>query len=184
MTGYLVLCARVMIGAVLLVSVAGKTHGRLAFGEFQNWLRDLTVIPQRLTTAVAVTMVAAEAAAVALLAFPMTLALGLAWAAATFAIFAASIAWIAHLGVSVPCRCFGTSARPLGLSQIVRDIALALVAAWAAVSAYLEPQPVPPAPGVAAALLLGAAATVLVIRLDDVVELFVPLTRHISPLPK
>ncbi len=177
MTSYLVLCARVTVGAVLFAAVIGKTRGRRALGEFLAWLRALRVIPQRLTTAVAVTLMVAETAALVLLSFRVTAAFGLAFAAAMFAVFTVAIAWITHRGVVLPCRCFGASARPLGIAHVLRNLALALVAGCAAGAAYLGPWLEPPVSSVLAALLLGGAAALILIGLDDVIELFTPSRR-------
>jgi hypothetical protein len=43
MTGYLLVCARAMVGVVLFVSAASKVRSRAAFAGFGAWLRQLTV---------------------------------------------------------------------------------------------------------------------------------------------
>jgi len=168
MTGYLLVSARALLGAVLLVSAGSKTRGRAAFAGFAAWLGQLTVVPANRIKPVAVLVVAAEAVAVPLLAIPATAILGLALAAGLMVMFAAAIGAVTRRGVSVPCRCFGVSARPLGAAHVTRNILLAAVAAAAAVAASVSRGSGPGASGTALALLTGIAAAAVIVRLDDI----------------
>jgi hypothetical protein len=103
-----------MTGTVFSVSVVSKVRSRSAFGGFLGWLRELKVVPARLTGTGAVFLITLEVMIAALLAFPATAALGLAAAAGVLVAFGVSMALIARRGPSMPCRCFGASARPMG----------------------------------------------------------------------
>jgi methylamine utilization protein MauE len=168
MTGYLLVSARGLVAAVLLVSAGSKLRGRAAFAGFGAWLGQLTVVPANRVTPVAALVAAAEAVAVPLLAIPATAIPGLALAAGLMAAFAAAIGVVTRRGVSVPCRCFGVSARPLGAAHVTRNILLAAVALAAAAVAALRPGPAPGPADTALALLTGVAAAAVIVRLDDI----------------
>ncbi|MEO3748741.1 MauE/DoxX family redox-associated membrane protein [Plantactinospora sp. B5E13] len=176
MTGYLVLVARFLVGAVLAVSIATKVGGRTAFPDFLGWLRELTVVPHRYVRTVGVAMLTTETAALVLLVPTATSVAGLTLAAVTIAGFAGSIAWLSRRGVSVPCRCFGVSTRPMGRAEVIRNVLLSLLAGAAAVAAPAARQPELAQPETLLAALFGGAVALFVIRLDDVLELFAP--RH------
>ena len=44
MSGYLLVCARAMVGLVLFVSAGSKVRSRAAFTGFGTWLGQLTVV--------------------------------------------------------------------------------------------------------------------------------------------
>jgi hypothetical protein len=171
MSGQAVLTVRVMLALVLLVSVISKTRGRSAFAVFRHWVGELRVVPERLSATVAATLTAGEAVALALLVVPATAVAGLALTAAIMLVFAAAIAVIIRRGVSVPCRCFGGSSRPMGRLEIARNLVLALLAASTAAVALLTSAPglsAPhaSAPGAVAAIAAGAALAAAAVRLD------------------
>jgi len=168
MTGYLLVFARAMVGVVLFVSAWSKVRSRAAFAGFGAWLEQLTVVSTNLTRVVAVLVVTAEAVAVPLLVIPVTAVPGLMLAAVVMLAFAALIRVVTRRGVSVPCRCFGASTRPLGAAHITRNILLAAVAVASAVLAYLGPGHGLNAADTGLALLSGTAAAAVIIRLDDI----------------
>jgi hypothetical protein len=168
-TGYLLLCARVMTATVFSVSVLSKVRSRSEFASFIDWFAKLKVVSPSLTRTGAVLLITLEVAIAALLAVPATAAFGLATAAAVLVGFGMSMALIARRGPSVPCRCFGSSTRPMGATQIARNLALAAIAAAAAaLGASCVTHPA----DTVLAVLSGAAAAALIIRLDDILELF------------
>lgn len=106
-----------------------------------------------------------------LLAARVTEMAGLALAASLLTAFSVGIAVSARQGPPVPCRCFGPSETPFGYRHVVRNsllIAVAVTGGLAATpggSSELHP---------AAIVVAVAAACVaaLVIRVDDLVDLF------------
>jgi hypothetical protein len=182
MAVFLTLTARVLTGVVLVVSIAAKTRTAGERAEFTRWVRSLGAVPPPYVPRAAATLVGAECAVVVLLALPWTGPAGLALAAALLLFFAAAIAWVGHHGVTVPCRCFGNSARPMGRAQILRNVALAGAAAAAAAGPVQPDRPLAAADATLA-VLLGATTALVVTRLDDIAELFSPSHREAPPIP-
>ncbi|MDT7727581.1 MAG: hypothetical protein QOI21_4157 [Actinomycetota bacterium] len=170
MIAFGVLAARIVIGLVLVVSLTQKT---LRPKDFTRWLTRLDVVPGSWAGVVATAMAGVEAVAVVLLALPGTYRAGLGLAAVVTAFFAASIFWLARRGTTEPCHCFGASStRPMGRTEIVRNLVLTAVAGVAAVAG---PQPSLAFGDGLLAVSLGGALAVLTVRLDDLVWLFAPL---------
>lgn len=169
MTGYLVLVARCLLAAVLLLSTTTKVSGRASFQAFRDWVRDLTVVPPRWVTRVAVLMTAVEAITLLMLALPATYPAGLILAALVMASFAGSAAVLVRRGITVPCRCFGAASagRPMGATEIVRNILLTAIATSAAAAAVLAAPPIPAGAAIILAILLGGALGLVGTRLDD-----------------
>ncbi|MEN3308412.1 MAG: hypothetical protein V7603_4614 [Micromonosporaceae bacterium] len=174
MTGLLVLTVRTVLALILLVSLATKARDRAGF---LDWVRTLAVVPQRSVPAVGTALAAAEGAALVLLVLPPTQAAGLVLAGCVLAFFAGAVGWIVRRGVSVACRCFGESSKPMGTTEVIRNALLSLAAWSAALAALLGAAPLPPAADAAPALLLGTGLALVVVRLDDIVQLFSPLPR-------
>ena len=126
-------------------------------------------MPASLTGTGGVLLITLEVAIAALLAFRATAVFGLAAAAGVLVAFGVSMALIARREPSVPCRCFGASARPMGVTLVARNLALAAITAAAAA---LGPSRLTHPADTALAVLSGAAAAALIIRLDDILELF------------
>jgi hypothetical protein len=166
--GYLVLSTRCLLCAVLLVSVSTKL---LDFPAFLDWVRRLTVVPERRVPTVGVLMTVAETATLVLLIVPAWLA-GLVSAAVTMSFFAGSAVFLVRRGIAVPCRCFGEATAPMGVVEIVRNTLLTAVATAAAAVTVLDPQPTPPAPAIILAILLGGAIGLVITRLDDLRLMF------------
>ena len=122
-------------------------------------------------------MVTAEAASLTLLVLPATAALGLAAAGCVVAFFAGATGWLIRRGITVPCQCFGTSTKPMGAAELVRNLLLTAVSWSAALALFLGARPAPSASDGLPAAVLGVALALVVVRLDDVVELFRPLGR-------
>jgi hypothetical protein len=120
-------------------------------------------------------VVVAEAGVAVLIAVPATARFGLAAAAGLAALLVVGISVALLRDDAVPCRCFGArSQRPLGRVHQARGAVLAGTGAVGFAAA--DPAAVHAA-GVAVAVAVGAVAAVLLIRLDDLVELF-----HAQPL--
>ncbi len=156
----------------------GKLRGRAAFREFAATTRVLLIasspvsrISHATARVVGGAVVAAEASVVLLLLVPGAGRIGLGLAMVLMAAFGHGIAAAIRRGVRTSCRCFGASSTPLGARHLVRNAALFLVAATG-----LLIGPVGDA-DLAGLVVAGGAAAVLallVVRLDDLVDLFTP----------
>ena len=161
---------RCAIAVVFVVSTASKLTSRSAFADFVASARNIGGLRRRQAGPVATVVIAVEAAAAVLTAVPATAAAGLCLSTGVLVGFAYAVARAVRQRRAGPCRCFGPSRTPLGRGQVVRNLALAVVA----VSGVLAGQPgtVTPA-GAALAICGGALAAAVVIRFDEIVELFV-----------
>ena len=175
-------------GCVYLASATAKLRGRAAYRAFAAGLAETGLIARRLLPVAAAALAACEAlvavsaAAGAVLtaadttgAVAVTVcAIGLA--IALTGVLAAGIAVILHRGVSARCACFGSAAeRPLGRPQLARNLgllALLVVALIGAAGGHRQP----PAAGAAVAVLAGAVTGLLLIRSDDLIALFAPIS--------
>jgi hypothetical protein len=97
---------------------------------------------------------------------------GLTTAAVLIAFFAGAIAWLHRRRTAVACRCFGTSTRPMGTAEIVRNVVLSVVALAAASAAAAGPRSDPSGAAVLLAALFGGGLALLAIRFDEVFRLF------------
>ncbi|CAM5304619.1 MauE/DoxX family redox-associated membrane protein [Streptomyces abikoensis] len=179
--GCLAVGIQCLIGVVFLASSAGKVTGRRAFDRFVSSVAGMQVVSFRSARPVARAVVAAEGAVWVCLAVPVPAAtvVGLALAAGLLAAFTAGIALSLRRGVRTPCRCFGSSASPLGPRHIARNLALtaAAVTGAAAVTAGGTAAPAGAAVAALGGLLLGG----LVTALDDILDLFRPAEAHPHP---
>ncbi|MGW0194157.1 MauE/DoxX family redox-associated membrane protein [Nonomuraea sp. NPDC003201] len=169
---HLMIMCRALLAAVFAIAIAGKVRGRSAYGEYVSSIVVLKILPRTVSTMAAHALVAAEAASVVLLALPWTVPLGFALAVGTLAALTGGILVALRRGRQAPCRCFGASVTPLGRPHVIRNLVLAAsgatgLAAWAASGAAVAH----PA-GVALALVAAAVGALLVVRLDDLLELF------------
>jgi hypothetical protein len=172
--GYIEVGCRLLIAVVFAGALAGKVTSRAAFTAFVASLRDMQVVPPRLTRAAARASVTTEALITVLMLVPVRLAgvLGFLLSAGLLVVFAAAIAQSLRQGNRAPCRCFGASSTPLGRRHIVRNAALIAVSLLG-LGVALAGGPVDVVAGLVAAaagLFVGA----VVMRLDDIVSLFAP----------
>lgn len=172
---YLELACRVLIGVVFLVSAASKLRNRSAFDAFAAGLRATRLVSGRTARWIGSLTVAAEAGVVLLLAVPLTTLGGYLLAAALLVVFIGGIALTMRRGVVATCPCFGASTTRLGGRHLARNAVL-LAVAVAGLAAGLAAGG--SGSGEWAGLLLagvtGAVAAAVVVRLDDIVELFAP----------
>ncbi|WP_203918699.1 MauE/DoxX family redox-associated membrane protein [Rugosimonospora africana] len=169
---------RCLIGTVFIVSSISKVAGRSAFGQFVASVRGLrppTALP---VVPTAVVVVAAEFAVCALLCANLVV-VGYALAVALLVGFSVAIAGALARGVRASCRCFGSSGALLGRHHIARNAGLALVAACGLVVGHPAGGVQPG--GVVLAVLAGLILGGLVAVLDDIVDLFRPLTDGAAP---
>jgi uncharacterized membrane protein YphA (DoxX/SURF4 family) len=160
---YVAVTARVLVGLVLVVSTAGKLRD---YAGFTASIHDFRVVPRTSVPLVAATVTVTEAAVPMLLVIPVAARAGAALAVALFAVLTAAVWSAVWRETGAACRCFGARHETLGRWHVVRNITL-LGCAIAA----LGGGPVVPA-GLAVALGAGAAGALVVLRLEDLVDLF------------
>ncbi|NUT32095.1 MAG: hypothetical protein HOV79_03370 [Hamadaea sp.] len=139
----LLVAGRLTLAGVLGVAAAGKLRAA-SFQAFRRSLPATLGIPTRYAGLVAVAVVAVEAVlAVALAVAVAVPPFGVAAIAATvlFAAFTAAIAVMLRRGVRTPCHCFGAGARPPGRGDLVRNVALTVLAVAVAVVGGSDPPP-------------------------------------------
>ncbi|MFI8081432.1 MauE/DoxX family redox-associated membrane protein [Kitasatospora sp. NPDC086009] len=170
MTAYLLLGGRCVLAAVFAVSALAKFR---APREFASALRAMSVVPGRLTGAVAAAVPVVEVAAGVLVWAPKPLATwGFALAGGMFAAFAVVLVSVLWRGLDVSCSCFGASGVPVNRAHVVRNaVLLAIAGAGLSASTASDPGGLAAA-GVAVALLVAAFASILIIATDTLVELF------------
>jgi hypothetical protein len=168
---HLLLAARVLIATVFAVSLGTKLRGRAAFATFVASVRGLAPrVPARATaTAVAL----GEVGMLVLLGYPPTARLGFAVALGLLGAFTVALVGAVRRERKVDCGCFGTSATPVGLPHIIRNITLMICAA-AGIAAGTTG--VPALPGALTSAAVGAVVAGMLVLGDDVVELFRPKT--------
>jgi hypothetical protein len=172
------LACRMVMGLVFATSAISKLRGRGAFDEFATTTRLLLVAasPRRLVSdsgsrRVGGAVIAAEASVPLLLLVPGLSRFGLGVAMFLLTLFGLGIVVAMRRRVRTTCRCFGASSTPLGKRHLIRNTILFVVAA-----AGLGAGPAGHADLAALAVVAGSAvvAAVLVVRFDDVIELFAP----------
>ena len=174
---------------VFAVSAGSKLRGRRAYRGYRAGLRETGLIPERALPAIAALLAGAEAliaADLAVLAVVTSVAGerdvlpaaqgALAGAAALTAVLAAGVALTAHSGARARCACFGARAgRPLGRAHLARNVGLLAILVTGLVADPLaHGHAVPAASALAAAT--GSLAALVVIRWEDLADLFAPTT--------
>ncbi|WP_406329345.1 MauE/DoxX family redox-associated membrane protein [Streptomyces sp. NBC_00203] len=166
---YTAVVCRVFVGVVFAASASGKLRGRKAFGEFAAGLGAMRVMPGGWVRPAAAAVAGTEAAVAVLLAVPAVTAAGMGLAVLLLAVFTGAIALVLRRGTQASCPCFGAAATPFGVRHLARNGVLVAVAVTGL--ATTGPGSVA-AGGVLLAVLTGAVAASLVVRLDDVIDLF------------
>ena len=177
---------------VFVVSATGKLRDP---DGFRDSLAPLSVIPRRSIRAVAVALTTAEIVAAAgvcwglvtalagrPLAQPVALA-GLVLSALLLVVLTTGIAIEVRRGTTAGCACFGVATHRLGARHLVRN-ALLVVCVVAGLATYpmVLDRTVPPG-GALVALAGGLVAALILIRLDDLVDLFAPIPARDTPGP-
>jgi hypothetical protein len=173
---------------VYLASATAKLRGRSAYQSFRAGLTETRLISRRLLPGTAAALVACEAlvavsAAVAALLTAVSAAAAdavtvsaLGLAIALTSVLAAGVAVILRRGTSARCACFGSaSERTLGRPQLARNLGL-LALLVVALVCDLPGHGQPPADGAVVAVIAGAVIGVLLIRFDDLIALFAPIS--------
>jgi hypothetical protein len=175
MVAYLPLGTRIVIGVVLGVSLVGKVRVRAPIATFAASIGGLRLVPGRAARAVATAVLVTEVAVCGLLAVPMTYQLGLGLGVALMSMYAVVVGSVMRKGVRAPCGCFGSSdERPLGYPQLVRNLLLVGIGALGLLTSADPPANLHTA-GVAIVVAAAVLLAMVVVRLDDIVDLFAPL---------
>jgi hypothetical protein len=187
--------AMLTLGAwVFTTSAAAKVRGRRAYRAFLAGLGESGLVPRRALPATAAALAVREAAIGVSLAAAAAadLATGrgaVPWAEAALAlaavlttVLATGVAVVVRRGAQAPCACFGARpGRPLGRAHLVRNLVL-----LAAIGTGLVTSPLAGGPGAPAAAALGVAAgsvaALVIIRWEDLADLFSPGVAVTAPL--
>ncbi len=178
-----VLC---LAGCVFAASARSKLSGRQAYIAYRAGLRQAALVPERLLPALAAALSGAEvavaAAAMAWLPGSRLLTVAaLAAAASLTAVLATGVAMVIHRGSVTPCACFGTGAgQALGWVHLVRNLSLLAIIAGGLVAASIAPGRLAAA-GIPLAVATGVLASLLIIRWEELADLFVPPQRSTPP---
>ncbi|MEU8247918.1 MauE/DoxX family redox-associated membrane protein [Nonomuraea sp. NPDC048916] len=171
---YLEVACRLLLAAVLIMAAFTKVSGKGAWLAFVHSLRQLDQVPSPLLQPVALAVVAIEAIVAVLLLVPVRVAgwIGFALAGCLLLSFTLVIGRALSHGNRAPCRCFGASSTPLGLSHVLRNLMLVCVAvlglAGASASGTLD------APYALLAGAGGLVAGILITAFEDIITLIRP----------
>lgn len=171
--GYAELVGRSLLALVFLVAVVGKLRGGAAFAEFAGSVAQFGLLPAGWVMPAARVAVGVEALVVVLLPLPATAPAGYLVATGLLGVLTGAMLAAVRRGRRPVCRCFGAGGAAIGARHVVRN---ALLAAVAVAGLALSLAATGPSPRPAGGLLAVAAAVPLaavVVRLDDLVDLFV-----------
>jgi hypothetical protein len=170
---YVDVASRLLLLTMFTLALASKISSRGAWGEFVESTRAMAVVGEARVQAAAVVTAIAEGAVIVLAALPLRWAGSAAFviAAGLLGCLAIAVAMVVRRGKSVTCRCFGASQTPLGVSHVVRNVLLVVIAllglAGSLVSGSFDPFLT------AVVGVFGAVLGLLVARWDDLVSLLV-----------
>ncbi|WP_425576998.1 MauE/DoxX family redox-associated membrane protein [Streptomyces kunmingensis] len=170
---------------MFLASAVSKTSSGRSFRLFLESVGNMPLVPPTGVRLVALGVIFAEISILVLLLWPSAAAQAVAFlvAAGLLAVFALSIAVAIRRGATTPCRCFGSSAVPLGMRHLLRNLVLAGFAGLGT-RLVLDPgEPMHPGGAVIAAVS-GAVLAALIAALDDIVELYRPAFGFSGHRPK
>ncbi|MFD4374099.1 MauE/DoxX family redox-associated membrane protein [Streptomyces sp. NPDC058486] len=121
MTDSLILAVRCVVTVVFAASALGKAR---APGEFRAAVRDMRLVPGRLTGAVAVAVPVLEAVLAAAVWIPALTAGAFALSFGLVAVFTLALASVLRRKIDTSCSCFGTSRTRVGPAHLVRNAVL------------------------------------------------------------
>ena len=183
----LLLGAVVVLWVVFSVSAASKSGSARRQRAFAASLRPLKVLSERLLAPAALAVTVAEIAVVAGLSWVLlgfvagvpgtqsVAAAALAAATVLLAVLTGGIVLALRRGSRASCACFGAAERPLSRRHLVRNGLLILIAAGGVAVVDHVPRDAAQLPAVLLAGSVGAVVALVLIRLDDLVELFAPV---------
>lgn len=175
---YLGFACRAALAVVFFTASLSKVRSRAAFEGFAASFAPLPIIrslPPRWVGRAASAVPAAEAIAVVLAVAVPSAKIACGYALLLLAAFSIAIVILLSRGERASCRCFGSTAVPLGWSHVVRNSLLAVpCVAGLVVPASAEPWSLTslhPA-GLTMALAGGGVLALFAVRFDDVVAVF------------
>ncbi|MFD8013395.1 MauE/DoxX family redox-associated membrane protein [Streptomyces sp. NPDC058955] len=176
MTDSLILAVRCVVAVVLAASALGKAR---APGDFRATVRDMRVVPARLTGAVAVAVPVLEAGLAAAVWVPALTTWAFAVSFGLIAAFTAALVSVLRRKIDTSCSCFGASRTRVGPAHLVRNAVLlgATAAGFLAALAAGGPGSVPAAGsldlgGVLVSLLGAVCVSALVLSTDLLADVF------------
>ena len=190
---YLLTAVRTLLAIVLAASVLGKIRTPSARQGFVSAVERLapawsiTVAtppggPRRAgARALASGLLAAEAVTAALL--TSASAVGLLCALALLVTFTSALVGALRRKDRAPCACFGNTGQPIRPAHVVRNLLLTAAGAAGLVAALSGSPDGGEAVGTAIAVATGATAALPLLLLDDLLDLFTPLTPGSPPPP-
>lgn len=176
MTDSLILALRCVVAVVFAASALGKAR---APGEFRATVRDMRVVPGRLTRPVAVAVPVLEAVLAAAVWVPALTTWAFAVSFGLIAAFTAALVSVLRRKIDTSCSCFGASRTRVGPAHLVRNAVLlgATAAGFLAALAAGGPGSVPVAgsldpTGVFVSLFGAVCVSALVLSTDLLADVF------------
>ena len=161
------LALRLLLAAVCLTAVVGKTAGRDRVSAFRRSLAGVGV-PRRLVGPIGATVVGAELAVAALAPWSPTAVVGTVVGVALFGVLTAGVARAVRNGTTAICRCFGARGGRLGRAHVVRNATLTTAAVVAAAATLLATGPVEHPAGIVLAAGTAAIGTLVIVYWEDI----------------
>jgi hypothetical protein len=185
LTSQLLVAVVVTLCVVFGVSAASKVASVERQRVFAESLRALRLLPVSLVAPVAVVISCVESAVGLAAAFVGVVAggawavsmavLGMLLAVGLLGVLTAGIVLALRRRITARCACFGASDRPLSWRQVLRNSVMQLVGLFGVVIAVADtPVAVVDPVGSGLAGVVGVVVAVVLIRLDEIVELFAP----------
>ncbi|HZR55085.1 MAG TPA: MauE/DoxX family redox-associated membrane protein [Streptosporangiaceae bacterium] len=188
----LVLAVLALAACVYGTSSGTKLANRTNYAAFRDGLAETSLVPRRLLPATAAVLAGGEAIVAAGLLLALALVAGglagsvpvaaaaLACGTVLAGVLAAGVIAVVRSGTKASCACFGAKAgRELSGAHVGRNVALlALLIAGLIANAFRHGTPAAPAAAATVvAIVAGAVVALLLIRFDDLVDLFAPVSR-------
>jgi hypothetical protein len=167
----LLVASQVCIALLFALAVRSKVWTRDAFRSYVASVRDFQVVPPDRAPAAALVVLAAEASSVVLTVWPGRARIGLVLATSLLGGLTLLAAIAVRRRLSAPCRCFGSSSRRIDARHVVRNALATAIAAGGTLLAFVLPTTTS-VPHLALGAALGAAACFVVVRFDDLADLF------------
>ncbi|MDO3703192.1 hypothetical protein Q3W71_16085 [Micromonospora sp. C28SCA-DRY-2] len=171
---------------VFAASSWSKARSRTALRAFADSLRPLPLLPARLVDPVAVLVTIAELGLVLGIGWSV-LAVATGWPAARpgatlvlvltlllLAVLTTGVVLAVRRDTGARCACFGATQQPLGRRHVVRNALLLAVTGAALVTVLVARTHPLAAAGVLVGVATGSVGALILIRLDDLLELFLP----------
>jgi hypothetical protein len=159
---------RVFVGGVLLVAAIGKLRD---VGAFASAIRSFRIVPRRWERPVACGVIVAELAAVLLLATRNVAPVGLILSVVLLGSFTVAMARVVARGDRVTCGCFGRSNAVVGGAQLVRNVAMIVVALLGAWTSVATPAVELPTTTAVVTVVFALLCVALVVMVDEMLAM-------------